>query len=66
MEELETIKNIITLPGLENSDQILFYPLQTVFSEHINEIVVFWWVIWYATLLFLLLKFIILPLIHSR
>lgn len=56
---------IITLKDLEGNDQISLSGLQNWLHPHSESIILFWWTLWILTLLFLLIKFIIKPVINN-
>ncbi|NQV93102.1 hypothetical protein HQ403_01230 [Candidatus Kaiserbacteria bacterium] len=65
MEELETSLNFIVLQGLNGNEPVSLYPLQNLLLPFASELVALWWVVWMGVILFLFIKFIVLPLVRD-
>ncbi len=60
---MDAEKNIITLPGQEGNPVATPTPLQAAMTPYLGDIALFWWVVWLGTLSYVLLTYIIIPVI---
>ena len=57
---------IIAVEGLEGNDPTSYTPLQEAMIPFIPDIMLFWWVCWVTTLIFVVSRHILLPLFKKQ
>ena len=59
-------KKYIVLKGLEGNPPAELNAVQLFLEPYVNYIIAFWWILWWSVLIYMVVRYLVLPLRMNR